>query len=386
MTKVATPLQRALLAQLAVLQTTHRPSTVNQYRWVCRHFLAYLQQHFPELTQPRQLRRDPHLLGWLEALWTYRTRPGQPLHPNTRAQRVLGLRVLLDLMRDSLPQPIASPLLLRCDVPKLRFPLPRPLHPEDDLRLRQYWEQATGLLDTALALMRLTGIRIGECVDLAPDCLHPAGDQQWSLHVPAGKPFSERWVPLDDAARELVERLAFLHTLAPGPSGHFLLPRPPSGRTALMTQLRLALSQAVAAAGLKGHIVPHQLRHTYATSLLRAGLSLPSLMRLLGHRSANVTLRYVEITQADLHREYQAAQRQPRYLTPVPAALALNQTIHTSDSIEDALLTAASLLQRQRDGLLSVPEQAQLALLLIRRLTRIRSLVKKLLAAADDEK
>jgi integrase len=181
MTMADTPLQRALLAQLRVLQTTHQPNTVNQYRWVSRHFLTYLQQHFPPLTQPRQLRRDPHLLGWLEALWTYRTRQGQPLHPNTRGQRVLALRVLLEMMRDSLPQPLASPLLLRSDVPKPRFPLPRPLHAEDDLRLRQYWEQATGLLDTALALMRLTGIRISECVGLTPDCLRHAGDQQWSL-------------------------------------------------------------------------------------------------------------------------------------------------------------------------------------------------------------
>ncbi len=386
MTMADTPLQRALLAQLRVLQTTHQPNTVNQYRWVSRHFLTYLQQHFPPLTQPRQLRRDPQLLGWLEALWTYRTRQGQPLHPNTRGQRVLALRVLLEMMRDSLPQPLASPLLLRSDVPKPRFPLPRPLHAEDDLRLRQYWEQATGLLDTALALMRLTGIRISECVGLTPDCLRHAGDQQWSLHVPPGKPFSERWVPLDETARTLVERLAFLRALAPGPPGDFLLPRPPRGRAALMKQLRLALSQAAAAAGLQSHIVPHQLRHTYATSLLRAGMSLPALMRLLGHRTANVTLRYLEITQADLHREYRAALEQPRYLTPAPPVLAITQTLQTPDSIDDILLTATSLLQRQRDALLSSPEQAQSALLLIRRLARIRSLVKKLLAVSPAEK
>jgi hypothetical protein len=153
-----------------------------------------------------------------------------------------------------------------------------------------------------------------------------------------------------------------------------------------MKQLRLALSQAAAAAGLQSHIVPHQLRHTYATSLLRAGMSLPALMRLLGHRTANVTLRYLEITQADLHREYRAALEQPRYLTPAPPVLAITQTLQTPDSIDDILLTATSLLQRQRDALLSSPEQAQSALLLIRRLARIRSLVKKLLAVSPAEK
>jgi|GEM_PF-3877170 len=41
------------------------------------------------------------------------------------------------------------------------------------------------------------------------------------------------------------------------------------------------------------------MRHTYATTMLRAGVSLPALMKLLGHRTANMTLRYVEITQQD---------------------------------------------------------------------------------------
>jgi integrase len=37
------------------------------------------------------------------------------------------------------------------------------------------------------------------------------------------------------------------------------------------------------------------MRHTYATAMRRAGVSLPALMKLLRHRTANMTLRYVEI-------------------------------------------------------------------------------------------
>lgn len=379
-----TPLEQALLAQIRVLQTTLHPHTVCAYRAIARHFLAFLRQRFPAVTQPRQLQRDPHLLGWLEALWTYRTRRDQPLHPNTRAARILLLRTLLEMMRDTLAQPMASPLLLSSDVPKAQFPLPRPLSADDDLRLRQYWGAATGLLDSALALMRLTGMRIGECVDLAPDCLRHLGGQQWSIHVPHGKPRSERWVPVDDPARALVERLAFLRTLAPGPAGDFLLPRP-RGRAKLRQALRAALSRAATEAGLQGHIVPHQLRHTYATSLLRAGVSLPALMRLLGHHTANVTLRYVEVTQLDLHREYHAAQQNPRYLIPSPPALFLLPGVHPPESIDEALLAATNLLHRYR-GALPADPKAELVLLLIRRLGRIRSSLKKILASEPKEK
>ena len=58
-------------------------------------------------------------------------------------------------------------------------------------------------------------MRIGECVDLAPNCLRHLGDNFRTLHVPHGKPRSERWVPVDDRARVLVERLRFLRTLPP---------------------------------------------------------------------------------------------------------------------------------------------------------------------------
>ena len=63
--------------------------------------------------------------------------------------------------------------------------------------------------------------------------------------------------------------------------------------------------------------------------MLRAGVSLPALMRLLGHHNANMTLLYVEVTQQDLHREYEAAQQRPRHLVPRPPALAALATSST---------------------------------------------------------
>jgi hypothetical protein len=38
------------------------------------------------------------------------------------------------------------------------------------------------------------------------------------------------------------------------------------------------------------------------------GVSLPALMQLLGHKHIRMTLRYVQITQLELHREYHAAR------------------------------------------------------------------------------
>jgi len=379
-------LQKALEAQLRLLATTLQPATMYHYRRTVRLFLRHLRDAYPEVSRPSQLRRDPHLLGWLEYLWKLRTSTGSPLHNATRGQHVLRLRTLLDLLAD-LPQPPMPGLLRSQDIPPRRFGLPRPLSPEDDARLQQYWAGTTDVLNCALLLQRLTGMRIGECVDLPPDCLRHLGDNRWSLHVPHGKPRSERWVPVDDQVRVAIERLTFLRTLPPLTDPQFLLPRP-KGRRALLSSLRKTLREAAQRVGIQMHIVPHQLRHSYATTMLRAGVSLPALMKLLGHHNANMTLLYVEVNQQDLQREYQAARLQPRHQVPVPPALRQDigqDTPADATAVQTALTSALRLMDLYRQ--LRLPSSAnKLLLLLSRRLTRIRGLFEKLAQGGAEEK
>ena len=380
------PLQKALEARVRLLETTLQPSSMYHYRHTVRLFMGHLHENFPEVSKPSQLRRDPHMLGWLEYLWKLRTPTGSPLTNCTRGQHVMRLRTLFELLAD-LPQPPMSGLLRGQDVPPRQYRLPRPLTPEDDARLQQHWAATTDVLNGALLLQRLTGMRIGECVDLAPDCLRHLGDNRWSLHVPHGKPRSERWVPVDDQVRVVIERLTFLRTLPPAADPQFLLPRP-QGRNALLSLLRNTLCQAAEQVGIQVHIVPHQLRHTYATTMLRAGVSLPALMKLLGHHNANMTLLYVEVTQQDLQREYQAARLQPRHHMPVPPALQHDTAPASSvdaTAVEAALSSALRLMDLHRQ--LAAPTSAnQQLLLLSRRLTRIRGLFEKLSQRPDEEK
>ncbi len=63
------------------------------------------------------------------------------------------------------------------------------------------------------------------------------------------------------------------------------------GRRLGQGALRIELDRAAADAGL-GHITTHQLRHTFATAMVNAGVSLQALMALLGHVSAEMSLRY----------------------------------------------------------------------------------------------
>lgn len=53
---------------------------------------------------------------------------------------------------------------------------------------------------------------------------------------------------------------------------------------------------AVARSGV-GHVRPHDLRHTYASWLLQAGVPLAEVGRLLGHRSPVTTARYAHLAE-----------------------------------------------------------------------------------------
>jgi site-specific recombinase XerD len=378
------PLEEALKLRVRLLATRLRPSTVRQYEHTVRLFLRHLTAAFPEVRRPSDLRRDPHLPGWLEYLWMRRAHsPARPLASQTRGAHLFRLRKLFDLLADHASPPRPE-LLLSEDIPRPDQTLPRPLTPEDDTRLQAELRARNDLLSNTLLLMRLTGMRIGETVDLSVDCLRHLGGEDWALHVPVGKLHNERWIPVDGEVRTLVARLRFLATLPPGSSGEFLLPLP-KGRGVLLNELRAALCKAAAQAGIAAHLVPHQLRHTYATTMLRAGVSLPALMKLPGHRSANMTLRYLEITQKDLQREFHLARLSPRHLLPLPASAATpDPETAGAPAVLQRLDSAIRVMDLFRQQSASAVDKT--LKLLLRRLVRIRSRFEKCDPGAKSEK
>ncbi len=47
---------------------------------------------------------------------------------------------------------------------------------------------------------------------------------------------------------------------------------------------------------LKKRITPHSLRHSYATHLIEAGVSILDVQEILGHHSILTTVRYTHLT------------------------------------------------------------------------------------------
>jgi site-specific recombinase XerD len=307
------PLASVFWRAVDSIATSLSPDTVRSYRAVTRSFLRYLGTDHPKIRSLKQLRREPHILGWLAHL---RSRT-PPIVLATHVNNVVRLRHLLEELAWNEQIPDLAHLLRRDDCPRRERKTPRPLTAEHDELLQQELVRRNDLAGNVLLLLRHTGMRIGECVDLSFDCLHAGRPGEWAIHVPLGKMKTERLVPVDSFVCQLVQRLRSLRSLDPTPTDDFLLARP-RGREMLLRGIRKSLHEITAAAGISVWIVPHQLRHTYATSMLRSGVSFPGIMKLLGHSSPDMTMRYLGVALPDLQREYQQARAQPRHLVPHP--------------------------------------------------------------------
>src|SRR5262249_21123767 len=205
-------------------------------------------------------------------------------------------------------------LIRASDIPKLPLYLPRPLTADADHELQRRLVASTDLCAWALLLMRRTGLRISELRGLEFHCMRPDKGRPL-LKVPLGKRNSERLVPIDDVSVELIRRL---QATAPRPRS-WRVPGP-AGRRVSDTRIMTVLEAHSHDLPDPARITSHRLRHTYATEMLSAGMSLPGVMRLLGHRDYRITLRYAAITPETVGDEYAKALAQLSNKYRLPAS------------------------------------------------------------------
>ena len=347
------------------------PDTTRHYRGTVRKFLTYLGARHPEVNRLDQLRRESHTLGWMGCLRSQ----APPLTTASYINHLIALRVVFNELAWSAQLAELTHLIRREDIPRAPQRLPRPLTTEQDQLLQKEFLRRNDLGGNVFLLIRHTGMRIGESADLSSDCLRSTGSDQWAIHVPLGKLKTERMVPVDSFICEIVQRLAFFRSLDPLPADGRLLARPRT-KEALVRQLRDYLHQVCHALSLSIRIVPHQLRHTYATEMLRAGVGFPVLMKLLGHTSPEMTMRYLDVALTDLQREFQLARSRPRHLVPQPK-VPLARLRTGLDGVVDSLLAAQHVLEMFRRALPRGPSRECLDRL-SNRLTKIVSEARKL--------
>jgi len=307
-------LRASFVSYLELLSGTHRPGTITAMATHLSYFARHLAEVDSGIGSLRELDRTTHIESYLVAVADARSsRGGGPISASERRARVLAISVFLNRISEwGWPEAPERRLLFASDIPKLPRPLPRYLPPDADRLLVHSLEGSENrLYADALLLQRACGLRIGELCDLELDCVHEVPSQGAWLKVPLGKLDSERMVPLDEETVSLIDRIV-AHRSPGRPLPHPRSGRPTEfllthhGRRVSPNALRDELARVARAAGLD-HATPHQLRHTYATALVNAGVSLQSLMALLGHVSAEMSLRYGRLFDETVRAEYQRA-------------------------------------------------------------------------------
>ncbi len=311
---VTSQLRPAFVAYAERKLGTCREKTVSSMATRLSHFGRFLRDSDPGLASLADLDRRRHVEPYLNSVaLASSTKTGEPITVADQARRILAVSSFLtDITEwgwDDAPQ---RKLIFRSDIPRLPRPLPRYLPLDADRRLIEALENSEHRLAAdALLLARACGLRIGELLDLELDCVHEvAGNGAW-LKVPLGKLDTERMVPLDEETLALIDRIATTRDQG-RPLAHPRYRRPAQflfthhGRRLSQQALRLELDRAADDAGIS-HVTPHQLRHTFATAMVNAGVSLQSLMALLGHVSAAMSLRYGRLFDTTVRAEYERA-------------------------------------------------------------------------------
>jgi integrase/recombinase XerD len=188
--------------------------------------------------------------------------------------------------------------------PKLWSSLPKSLQPDEVEALLRAPDVSTpeGLRDKAmLELLYATGLRVSELIHVkVENVVMDAGFLRTF-----GKGSKERIVPFGDSARDAI--VAYVEgarrDLDTHGDVHLFLTR--RGRPMTRQAFWMNITRYARLAGVRSHISPHVLRHSFATHLLENGADLRSVQMMLGHADISTTQIYTHVSRARLQKLYE---------------------------------------------------------------------------------
>jgi integrase/recombinase XerD len=152
-----------------------------------------------------------------------------------------------------------------------------------------------------LELLYATGLRVSELVSLGVNQV----DLEARVVLARGKGGKERLVPVGAPAAEALR--AWLagprERVLRGRRSKDLFVTPRGGRMTRQGFWKL-IARYARAAGIRGPVSPHQLRHSFATHLLAGGADLRAVQAMLGHADVSTTQIYTHVDRSQVRRMY----------------------------------------------------------------------------------
>ncbi|MDD5147410.1 MAG: tyrosine-type recombinase/integrase [Candidatus Daviesbacteria bacterium] len=144
-------------------------------------------------------------------------------------------------------------------------------------------------ISAVIELLLQTGIRIGELAKLRVEDIDL---NNLTLHVPPFEDTRERMIPLNKSAAEAVK--SYLPIRAKTPNHALFVTK--TGRPLLIRNIRTAIDRYFRIAGIKDAKL-NDLRHTWVTFQLQAGVPMTLVSKLAGHKRLSTTEKYLQFIQ-----------------------------------------------------------------------------------------
>ena len=222
----------------------------------------------------------------------------QGLAPRSRARTLVALRTFHRfLLQEGYAR--TNPAA-RVEAPKSLQPLPHTLSPLEVERLLQAptGDKPLALRDRAmLEILYATGLRVSELVGLKQENLQ----LDIGYLVTFGKGRKERIVPMGEVSMAALRTYLQLgRPLLCRETNSVLLFLNRGGKGLTRQGFWKIIKRRALQAGIAKNIMPHTLRHSFATHLLENGADLRSVQTMLGHADISTTQIYTHVTRERL--------------------------------------------------------------------------------------
>lgn len=144
-----------------------------------------------------------------------------------------------------------------------------------------------------LQLLLYTGVRVSELINIKVE------DVAEEMQI-VGKGNKPRLINLYDDDLRLIKLYMFMRRNIEGEYLLISLSGNSKGKRLSAVSVEKTIRDIWKAAGIKGKVFPHKLRHTFATNLLRANANIYHIQQLLGHNNIATTQTYLTVLNSEL--------------------------------------------------------------------------------------
>lgn len=275
------------------------PATIDAYTYhvdkFCRHFNKMADELGPEEIREFQL----YLVHERKVSWS------------AFNQAVCGLRFLYEVT-------LQRPWEVR-HIPFGKRPKKLPVALSDEEASRLFECLHNPKHRAVLLTCYAAGLRLREATHLR---VADIDGQRQQIHVHNSKGAKDRMVPA--SPRLLAELRAYWVIHRPG---NYLFPGKTPDRPLSSATVQKACKLGIALAGIRKAATPHTMRHSFATSMLEAGVDVLTISKLLGHSSFVTTMIYLHVRRQHFDRSPSPIDWLPVRQCPKWAEASLSESI-----------------------------------------------------------